>query len=145
MKKLVLAITVTLLAANTCYAEKISSYQEAVKVLTRGDKITLVVNFDKCTIDNNHNGKLTGISVLHLPDITVIRNDQISARVVIPTGDVPELPQFGNVYQTSTWSFDSKNHFNAVLHVQDPVSYTDRIPPTYIACDLGVGVTAYSS
>ncbi len=144
MKNTLLAVTIATLTANVCYADKINSYQDAVKALTRGDKLTLVVNFDKCTIDNNHNGKLTGISVLRLPEVTIIRNDQISARVVIPTGDVPELPEFGDVYQTSSWTFDKKNHFSAVLRVQDPVSYADKIPPTNIACDLGTGVSVYS-
>lgn len=133
-----------MLLMNVSYAGKLSGYKETVDALSKGKKITLVVNFDKCQIINNHSGKLTGLSIIRLPEVVVVRNDTISARVVIPTGDVAEFPELGNVYQTSSCEFDKNNQLHGVLHVLDPVTYQDKIPPTDILCQIGTGFNVYS-
>ncbi len=144
MKKILTCLAATMLMINVGHAAKVNGYPEAVDLLSKGKRITIVVDFDKCDITNNHGGKLTGLSILKLPEIVLIRNGQISGREVIPTGDVPEFPELGNIYQTSSFTFDSQNQFHAVIHVQDPITYADKLAPTDINCRLGKGFTVYT-
>jgi hypothetical protein len=144
MKKIIFTAIAASLLTSASYAYPVSNYQQAVRIISNGKPITFVVNFDKCQIVNNHNGKLTGTTVVRMADITTIRSNQISATVTVPTGTVPDVPELGTVYQTSTWTFDNTNHFNATLSVLNPVTYANVIPPTQITCDLGVGVSIFA-
>lgn len=145
MKKLVFGIVSACCIVQTCYAVKLKSYQEAVDLLSEGKNVTLVINFDKCTTSDNHDGKkLSGLSVLRLPTVTLIQHGKIIIREVIPTGKIGAFPDLGNVYQTATVIMNQNNQLDATLQVLDPVTYKEVLAPTEIACDLNKGFNLYS-
>lgn len=145
MRKIALTIMGVCFITNASLAAKLQGYQEAVEVLKKGERLTLVVDFDQCQIKGAHGAKLTGLSILRLPEIISVRHDQIIAREIIPTGEIEGLPQLGNVYQTSRGVFSKNNQFSATLHVLDPVTFQDKLEPTNITCEIGSGFNVYSS
>lgn len=136
-------MTAGITLGGTAYANKVSDYNAAVALLSKGKSLKAIVNFDQC--QSTPANMLKGMAIVRLPDVVYIRDNKIIVKQDISIGDSEFFPELGNFKQSIKVTITSDNQMLATLRVLDPIQYTDKLPPINVHCTFGQGFDLYTA
>lgn len=129
---------------NACYADKVTSYKDALKALKEGKLLTYVIYIDHCTVAaGNKEAASVPKYFVYRPDGFTINDSMIRSRGTVFTTSSSSIP-ITNVLQAFTYDFDISNQLTINNSFLDPLTYTDKIPPLQATCQLGKGFDVFA-
>lgn len=139
MKKKVLFV---LLATNICWAGQLTSYDDTVDALNSGKRIKFVVDWDLCK--SNIPDVKPNFSSSYSPEIVNIdKSGFLQSTGVRYTHEVKMIPQLGSVNQAYVYTFSKNNELHVINRFLDPVTYTEKMMPVEVTCQLGNGFKVF--
>ena len=138
---------VSLLAINTCYADQLTNYKDAIDALNNGKRLTFVVDWDTCKITNpNGTDTKANFSSSYTSDAYLISKlGFVYVRGVTVGHPIAAMPQLGIVTQSFAYTLKGDGSLHAINRFLDPVTYAEKIKPIEADCQLGDGFKLFAA
>lgn len=140
MFKKIVAFTLTFCCWANVQAQELRSFDDIVLAVKKGNRITIVADWDKCDI-TNRDVKLNLISSFTPKGVVFEKNQKfVFARGMEYTHkihSIPGLEQLGPVYQAYEGVISEDKGLNVINRFVDPVSYVEKIPAVKLHCQFG--------
>lgn len=141
MRKIV--ILLSWMCINTTYAVELLSYQQTENALNDGKRITYVIHWDDCQL-NIPNIKPNFSSHYSPSNVNFSKSGIIQSRGMVYSHQIESLPQLGSVNQAFDYQFDKSGELHVVNRFLDPVTYSEKMMPLEITCQLGKGFKVFA-
>lgn len=139
---------VSLMTINICHAGIITSYQDAVRAVKFGKRLTFVANLERCEVKNPNklwNGHGMLLSFNPTTVVTSAAKGIIKARGTVFSPDTGIAPGAGPVNMAFSFKLNDQGVVNIKNQLFDPVTYEEKSKAMEADCELGRGVEVFAA